>query len=326
MKLRTKLIILVSILVIILMVVTSRITLNYLERHLHDSIAAQQTSTVVHVAADIDNSLASMLELLTASARIFPMEALKRPEETKAFLESRTGLRKLFNNHLFALDADGNLLAEVNNQDIRRESSFSNHAFFNKVRATRKPLISDLTSCCTGVPDLREIVFASPILAENGAFRGVLVGGIDLRRENALSRFGRVTVGKEGFIRLIDNNHTVLIHAEREHTLVKAVPEVARLVDAAREGYVGARETRGRFGDTLLTSVKKLETKDWVVVASYPLKVAYQPVEMVRRLFIVSTVAAILGVLVVVSLSMQYLTRPILALERHISQLGSKVG
>ncbi|BEH11175.1 MULTISPECIES: sensor histidine kinase [Geobacter] len=326
MKLRTKLIILVSILVIILMVVTSRITLGYLERHLHDSIAAQQTATVVHVATDIDSTLRSMLELLTASARVVPPAALADPSGAKAFLESRTGLRTLFNNHLFVVDAAGNLLAEVTNQEVRRVENFSGHAFFNKARATRKPLISELTTCCTGTANLREIVFISPILGKNGSFKGALLGGIDLSEENSLSRFGRITVGNKGFTRIIDRNHMVLIHAEREHTLIKAVPEVARLVDAAREGYVGTRETKGRYGDILLTSVTKLGSKDWVVAASYPLAVAYEPVKVVRRLFIISTVVAILGVLVVVSLSMQYLTRPILALERHINELSGKKG
>lgn len=325
MTLKFKMICAVSVLVTVMLLMVTLFTLNHFERRIKSMIAAQQLSTVTVVAQEIDTTLLSLQELLFASAKVFPLKDLDSKEASRAFLKSRTGLHKHFNLNLFVLSASGELIAESFPIEQRRRHSFATSPIFLKTVATLKPQISDLDSCCQE-GNSAHIMISSPVVDSSGRLRAVMVGAIDLRKHNVLSRFSEFKVGDRGFIRLVTGNGIIIMHREMSRILVKTTPDNQRLVKAALNGFSGTDETIGRDGLQLLTSVRKLKCKDWVVMASIPKKEVMEPITTARIYYAWAALAAILIAILIVAFFMNSLTRPISLFTRHLQELPNKIG
>ena len=100
MTLRSKMITATTVVTTIIFLLLAVVTLGYFERKQYQTIISQQQATVSFTAGEIDATIQNVKELLHASARVFPLEALQSPEQASMFLQSRTGLHKLFNRHL----------------------------------------------------------------------------------------------------------------------------------------------------------------------------------------------------------------------------------
>lgn len=326
MNLKRKMTVAVSALMVAFAAVLACVILGYFERNLHQNISAQQLSIITYIANEVDNTLLTAQRLLVANADGFPLAALDSPAEAKQFLSGRTGLNRLFNDQMMVIAASGDLVAATATDPGRRiQNNFTDEPFFKETLKTGKPLISDLTTCCDSyIPS--EIVLTAPIHDRQGAVRGVMVGSFSLKKENILSRFSSLKIGKEGYLQLISSDRTILLHPSDACLLRHVSPALDAVVEDALHGFIGTRETVNNLGQSMLTTVRKLTIKDWVLASNYPVAEAYEPIRAARIFLGVSTALGVVGVIVLVTILMRRLTRPLTVFAAHIKGLPTKSG
>lgn len=325
MKLKSKMTLAVSGLVALLLLATTLFTLHYFEHRISRTISDQQLATCTYIADEIDNTLQAVQDILTANAMECPLDALGSTDAAQRFLRSRTGMLKYFNHHLFLIAADGRLIAESYRAKHERKQYFGNEPFFVDTMRTLKPQISDPISCCKDYK-AEEIAMTAPIVDKQGKGVAVLVGSFNLRAHNILSRFGGIKIGKGGMVRLVSGENLILMHPVQERILQKTVPDNQEMVKEAIKGFHGTRESIGRDGEQYLTSVSKLKTTGWVVVASIPYLEVGQPIKIARLFFLGTAIMGIIAASFLVTLYMNYLTRPITLFTKHLRDLPEKRG
>jgi signal transduction histidine kinase len=325
MKLKTKMTLAVSGLVALLLLATTLFTLHYFEHRIRKTISDQQLATCSYIADEIDNTLLTVQEILTDNAMDFPLDALDSREATQRFLRSRTGMQKYFNSHLFVIAADGKLIAESFSTRHERREFFGNEPFFVRTLKTLKPQISAPVSCCKDLKN-EHVVMTSPIIGKDGKVCAVLVGSLNLHSHNILTRFCGIKQGKGGLVRLISEENLILIHPEEDRILKETVSDNQNLVADALKGFHGTRESVGRDGEHYLTSVTKLKATNWTLLASIPYDEVMQPIRIARFFFMGTAVVGIVAAIFIVTLYMDYLTRPISLFTKHLRNLPEKKG
>lgn len=326
MKLKNKMILAVSTLVVVLTAVVSLFSLGYFERKLHETISRQQLSIVSYVADEVDHVLLTSRELLLASADIFPLDTLDSPDRARAFLRTRTSLHRLFNNHLMVVGTDGFLIAEsYPSADGRPRVNFTDAPFFRETLRTGKQVISDLTSCCADFSP-SQVIMTAPVRDRFGKIRAVLMGSFSLKQPNPLTRFSGLKIGQGGNIKIISGRRIILVHPDPREVLSQVSAPLDELVGDALKGFTGTRRTVDSMGNPMLTSIKKLGVKDWVIAASYPEREAFAPIRTARYLFSMVAFCGVAAALVIASFSVRYLTAPLMRFTRHITELPQKRG
>lgn len=326
MNLKQRMTVAVSALMVLFAVFMAVVTVGYFERKLNETIIDQQSSLVSYIAGEIDNTLGIAQGLLAASAGFFPVDALDSPDQARQFLQSRTSLNKLFGNRLLVISADGRLVATSHTvAGSNPPSNFTDTPFFRETLRKRIPLISEITTCCIS-PHSSEIVMTAPIFGSGNEVRGILAGTIALRETNLLSRFGSLRIGKKGYLQLVTANQTLILHSERERILHQVGPLHGNLLADAIRGFSGTRRTVNSKGIPMFTTARKLALKDWVVMANYPEKEVLAPIHAARLVIGVTTVAGIVALIVLISLSIRYLTRQLTAFTEHIRGISGKEG
>jgi len=326
MKLKNKMTLAVSTLVVVLTAAVALFSLGYFERKFQETIAGQQLSIVSYLADEIDHVLLTSRDLLVASADIFPLETLASPERARAFLRTRTSLHRLFNNHLMVVGTDGFRIAEsYSSPDGDKRLNFTDAPFFRETLRTGKPVISGLTTCCADLSPT-QIIMTAPVRDPEGTIRAVLMGSFSLKRPNPLTRFSGIRIGQSGNLQIISTDRIVLVHPEPGKVLRQVSPPLDRLVGDAINGFSGTRRTVDGDGNPMLTTVGKLGVKDWVIAANYPEREAFAPIRTARNVFLVVILCGVLAVIILASGLSRYLTSPLMELTRHISELPRKQG
>ncbi len=326
MNLKQRMTLAISALMVLFAVFMAVVAVGYFERKLNETIIDQQSSLVSYIAGEIDNTLGIAQGLLVASATFVPVDALDSPERTRRFLQSRTSLNKLFGNRLLVISANGRLVATSHTvAGSKPPPNFTDTPFFRETLRKRIPLISEITTCCIS-PHSSEIVMTAPIFGAGNEVRGVLAGTIALRETNLLSRFGSLRIGKRGYLQLATAGQTLILHPERECILQQVGPLHGDLVADAVTGFSGTRRTVNNRGVPMFTTARKLALKDWVVMANYPEKEVLAPIRAARVVMGITTVAGIGALIVLISLSIRYLTRQLTAFTGHIRGLSEKEG
>lgn len=326
MTLRTKMITASTLVTSAILLALAVITLRYVEGKQYETVIQQQQATVNFTAAEVDATLQLAKEQLAASAKAFPSAAVHSGAAATDFLRSRTGLHRLFNRHLLLLSPEGTLLAESQALPGTRRKDYAAEPFFRQTVATLQPQVSDPLRCCSSDSNEDHILISAPVLDQQGRLQAVMAGAFNLRGENILTRFTRVSTGKDSFIRLINSSYQVVAHTNPQLTLKTVSSGHHQLVQDALNGFNGTRSTIGREGNQLYTTAARLKSVDWVLAASYPQTNITQPIKTVRSFFIAAIAVASVALLVVVSGYMGYLTAPLKRFTRHLQQLPLKDG
>lgn len=326
MKLKKKMTLALSSLVAVLTAIVAIFSLIYFERKLQETISNQQLSIVSYIADEIDNTLQTSLELLMASAEIFPLETLSSPQKAAAFLRTRTSLHRLFNNHLMVVGTDGIRIAEsYPSLEGDRRLNFTDSVFFRETLWSGKPLISDITACCSDLYPT-QIIMTAPVRNPDGKIVAVLMGSFSLKRPNPLTRFSRIRIGRSGVIQIISKERVVLAHSNPMSVMGEVPTPLERLVGDAIKGFTGTRHTVDNYGKSMLTTVCKLKLKDWVIVASYPESEAFASIRTARNIFLFVILCGLLAAIPLASLLCRYLTAPLSDFTTHIRELHLKSG
>jgi len=325
-SLRAKMTLAVSGLVLLLMLITAGGTLSYFEQAFARTMLDHQATVVTLLTQNADNSIRTVQEALQRNADSVPLQALQSSTNATEFLRSRTGLQRFFTNHLMLITVDGRLIAEHPNSGIapHQHPSFATQAAFQKAVQSGSLQISEPAPCCRDEEEL-QIIFFAPV-RQDGRTLAVLAGSFSMLRPNFLTSNVEAKVGDSGYVRIINQQHLVLVHEDQERIGKTSVSGIHAAVDQAlAEGSALVHNT-GINGLPAITYLKRLTTVNWVVAASVPKHEIDAPARTARSWFILATLLGMATAVGVVFLVMRLLTRPLAQLTQHVEQLSHKQG
>lgn len=324
-SLRARMTLAVTGLILVLMLVTGMVSLAFFEREYERTMTEQQSDIVRYLTDDVDATLTNIKEALGVNAQSIPNSALSNPQAAQAYLASRTGLRRFFKSHLHLYGQDGRLIATSEQHHHISSETIANQPYFKETVQKALPVISDPTAHGY-TKEQANIIFTAPVIGTNGQVVAVMTGSFSLHEKNPLTRFISINLGKSGILRLISSNGQVLLHAKNERILQEVSQGAGPLVETAlRTGTATGRHI-GMDKQTLIASLQRLKSVNWILAASYPEKEVYAQANKARIWFVVATLAGMgLATLLVLTM-MRLLTRPLAQLATHVSQLPDKHG
>ena len=286
---------------------------------------AQQTALIARTAEELDDKLHMLLGIIALSAKHQPLGIISDSAALRAYYADRAVL-SLFDDVLI-LDASGKVIADLPAMPGRTGVDASDRAYFKKVMATRQPLIAEPV---LGRISKQPIVqMAAPILDQKGEVRAVLIGVLQLYKDNVLGHLRTAKVGRTGYYFAVTRAAEPLyvLHPDASRLMKprpnNANPATTRALD---EGYEGTVISTNSVGVRALTSFKSLKTVDWVLAASLPVEEAFEPFGgMLTRLAVWSCLASLAAAALVGWLTMR-LMAPLAQLRGAIQQMRGKDG
>ncbi len=253
----------------ILLVVIAKHTL-FKKAHL-ETFNQQQFITLKAYAEIIDADLATKLTLLKAVADGMAPHTVADPPSAQAYLWTRPGLIKMFDDGLMILSPQGVLMAETPIGDQRRiDNDFSDEPWFHKAHTSNSPVISEPFFSFKG--DFYPIVvFIAPIRDSHNTTIAYLGGGLRLNGDNILGQIPKHQNEKKDCFYLFSPDRAILVHRLPQRTLEKDIPVGAiPLFDQAIAGFDGSGETVNLEGVPTLSSFYHLKTVPWILSANTP--------------------------------------------------------
>jgi PAS domain S-box-containing protein len=296
---------------------------HYFENQFKETISRQQFTMVSALAEQIDDKIISAHEQLIVVARAMSPELARDGKRAQRFLDNRLISRQVFDGGIFLLSPSGTMYAGTAMEPQMREKDYSFREYFQRTVATGKPQISEplLTSRSSGNPT---IVFTAPIFGRDDGPAAVLVGAIDLMKDNFLGKLAEVRIARTGYVYLYNTSRTIIIHPDRKRILKQDVPPGAnRLFDRAIEGFEGTGATVTSRGMHALSSFKHLKATNWILAANYPEAEAYASIYRAKRYFLMALAPVLIVTVLLVWLFMHRLTAPLRAFTGHVRNVAA---
>ncbi len=241
------------------------------KQHL-EAFAQQQQIGLQAYAKIIDADLKTKLTLLTAVADGMAAHTVADPFSAQAYLWTRPGLIKMFDDGLMLLSPQGILVAETPVGDQKRvDNDFSNEPWFQQARESASPVISAPFFSFKG--DFYPIVaFIAPIRDPDHTIIGYLGGGLRLTGDNILGNIANHQEGKTDCFVLFAADRTILVHHLPQRILQKDIPDGAiPLFDQAIAGFNGSGETVNLQKIVRLSSFQHLTQAPWILGVNTPI-------------------------------------------------------
>jgi diguanylate cyclase (GGDEF)-like protein len=322
-SLKTKMSIVVSLLVIALVGVLAFSLLVHFNRETKKAVAEHLSVLVSEIAGEIDDKILRSRDSLIAVSKGIPPAVVKDASQAQKFLDDRIGTHSLFDNGLFLFSADGRIIAESPYLPGRRGRDISFRDYYRKTLATRQSQVSD-PYISTHNPGKPAIIITVPVFDSTGRLHAIFAGSLDLTRENFLGKISRIKLGKTGYLFLFTTDGSFVMHPDPSHIMKPNTLTGRPFFKRAAKVMEGTEERENSKGVRVLTTHRRLRTTNWILGANYPLKEAYAPVEKAVFYTIVASLFGGSLSILLVWLGMGYLTMPLLHMAAHIKTMNRK--
>ncbi|WP_153956703.1 diguanylate cyclase domain-containing protein [Cupriavidus necator] len=298
--------------VLLLAVLLILVARHYVFANLKDSLQAQQDAQVKLVAAQLDDKLEVRAVILRRLAEQLAPLLDRGPVEVKRVTLQAAPIPELF-DWVFLTWPDGTRAFDT--RPIDQNPDVSDRRYFHDILRGASLVISEpVITKVTGAPG---ILMAVPVRAPDGRVRAVLVGSLDLQRENFLLALSRSRIGITGTYCLVSSGQfpRYIVHADPKKILQSAnsVDESCG-TDRAGTLWEFAWPTRP------IVARHRLETAGWELIATLPAREAFSPITRARLKILAAAGAA----LAIAGLLMLQVARRLLAplenLERAVQE------
>ena len=317
-SLKTKMTITISLLIAVLLSVLAISTQTYFVGQLKQLLYTQQFNMVSAIADQIDDKILSSQTELVATAGTLSKGAVRDPAALKSFFDERPDTLAMFDNGLFLFSREGFFISGNPMETTLLGRTFLHRDYLKNTLATGKPQISE--PFISAQPHHHPIImFTAPIFGNDGKVSAVLAGSIDLTKNNFLTRIGSVVLGEKGYLYLYNKDRTMIVHPDHSRIFRNDVPVGANvLFDRAIAGFEGTGETVNSRKVQVISSFKRLKSTGWILASNFPQKEAYSPIHKARAYVLFALAVVLLISVLVVWLSMKFLTAPLLAFTEQI--------
>lgn len=303
--------------VIVLSALTVTIVGALLSRGELEQQATNQVVTIARlVASELDEKLASRLEILNHVAQSFTMDAQVFESRARVLLQQQTALEHLFDG-LYLIDANGRVMAEfpeeygLIGQDVSQRDYFRDAGNFNT------PVISE--PYLSLYRDTPAIMIAAPVFNHSHRFIGMIGGALMLEGEQFMQEFARVRISETGYLSIATRAGTTLAHGGTGEVMVPVRIENPVLRDAM-SGFEGTKSSKSKDGSAVIVSVQQMAQVPWFVAAVWPTREAFAPMTRTADAF-VWTLLAVIAVMAPVALFVfRRLMRPLTTLGNEINE------
>jgi len=309
----------VTLMVLVAAIGVGSASLVIFEESMRTVLATQEMAMLTSTAAFIDNDLHSKRQALKSLSEERPGHRIAI-DQVQSLLEAHSTLRDDFYNVL-AIDAEGNLIANLNDRRTIGQGNFAERDYFKNTMAAREGVISaPFRSRLSGKP---VVVVTQPIEAEDGTIVAILVGALDLTRPSLAGQMQQLDAKTGGDLFIVAADGTLIHHRNRQLILQQAPADMSAMVAAALASPEGWRDDVLDDGEPALLVHRQLRRVDWTVAMSRPLGSAFAPLSNVRlrvlaAITLITAFAALFGWLIT-----KKLISPLKRLRSHVLDIDS---
>ncbi len=324
-NIRLKIVLAVVALTLLVLLPSSAVQMHFIRQDMGRMLADQQFAAVARVAADIDIKLDSMRDVLLRLAKGMPLSLLQSREAAQAYFAQRPALLASF-DELWILDPNGDFIVDLSKAPSRTLLGKAERSDLDRLKLTRKALIGEpKRNAADGDPSIQIMV---PIITQDDAFAGALVGVVKLMNVNLLGALANAKVGKSGIFIVLEKGPTprFLMQPQRDLLLAPRPDNGVASTLRALKGFEGSAEDTTYSGERNLYSYKSLKTVDWLVLAEVPLKEVYAPITLAEQRLWRITLAICIAVIPLAWVFAWLMVNPILMLRNGIERMRRNVG
>lgn len=316
---KTKLSLTMAIVFVVLAAGETFFAFRYFEGAYRNSVRHDLDLMTATLADGIDSRLAIAQSALGAAGAALPPAALEDPAAAQKFIDERVTLRNLFPRSVLVISRAGRLIAANGSRSIAAGQDFSRRDFFAATVSRKLPYLSAVSEQSEGGA---EVIAALPLLGPDGEVRAVLAGVTDLSfSKSSIESLLREKIGATAHLYIAARDGTYLLHHGKPHGRGKIPAEQQGLFEVALAGQDATGETVDCDGEKTLASLQKLTRIDSVLMVSYPLALAYAPLEKAEVFFLVAIVFGTTVLLAVAWGMTTLITSPLRIMTSHVKAL-----
>jgi len=215
---------------------------------------------------------------------------------------------------LFVTDTMGKQVSRSDDGDVVNNSD---RDYFKEVVSKKKTVISDvLISKATNKPS---VVIVVPILGEQGEFKGVVGGTLDL--SNMEEMRSKIKMGETGRAFVTDSKGQVLVHADEKMAKERTDITDISIVKKALGGESGT-EVYDYKGEKLFASYTMVPNLGWAVVVEQAYDDAYSSASRAQmKMAGISIAILIISIIIGIMIS-RSMVKPLLTLKKAAKELS----
>ena len=252
-----------------------------LRQDMQHLLSDQQFSTVSVVADQVNQELASRLQILSKVAAVISPAILGTPPALQLWLQESLILQGPFNGGIFVTGLDGVVVASVpiSIEGVPRvgvsyiDRDFIIAALSQGKSTIGKPVMGKL---------FRSPIFSMvvPIFDTQGKVLGALAGVVNLAKPNFLDKIISNPYGKTGGYLLVGPQYRLVITATDKRRIMDPNPPVGVIpaIDRFTAGYEGSAVFVDPLSNKVLASAKGVPVAGWYLAASLPTAEAFAPI------------------------------------------------
>lgn len=289
-------------------------------------LSSDQDLLLGRISENVDQRLGLLQDALRESAKHITPADLSDHTSALAALARNDGLAAVFDRSIFLFSAKGILLAERPDRLDRVGMDASFRSYMKRTMETRLPVISEPFKTNVGDENI-VLVLTMPVLAPDGSLAGILTGSLGLTRPEMLGNISQTVIGLTGYVAIMTHDGKVIMNRDKSR-LSKPLhaPGENALFDRALAGFEGTAEGTDDSGRPSFVSYRRVRSAGWIVSAIYPKEEAWRHVgQFVADFLWVLGGSTLLVLLAIWSLT-RYVTRPLIALTRHITAYSASEG
>lgn len=252
-------------------------------RHLQDEtlklLVHEQQGMINIVVQQMDSALQARTDYLESFAgTLRTANRLNNTQAIQTALDQETHLHTLFNGGLVVLDQQAVSTVDYPRVEGRTGIDFSDRKHVQKVLETKTTVI---TRPLIG-KGLKTPLFAinTPILSDDGeTVLGFIFGVNVLARDNLLQQIADITLSDTGHTMILDPNLELFVTDSEAGLSLKPYAGnhssecIAQVIKGSRSGTC-----INRHGDASLYASDTIDRMGWIVIRTYPLRLAYDPI------------------------------------------------
>jgi len=239
--------------------------------------------------------------------------SLYNSEDQKSLLKKISEENKQF-ALLFVTDTKGKQVAKSDSTEL---TDNSDRDYIKAVISTKKSFISDvLISKTTGKP---AVVIAVPIFSEQGEFKGIVGGTLDLSSIEQMRN--KIKMGETGYAYITDSKGQILAHPDEKMMTERTNVSDVSVVKKALNGESGA-ESYEYNGQKTFGSYTRVSNTGWAVVVRQTYDDAFSSVSKAQIKAICIAVSILVISIIIGIIISRSMIKPLLTLKEAAKELS----
>ncbi|SDI64973.1 PAS domain S-box-containing protein/diguanylate cyclase (GGDEF) domain-containing protein [Propionivibrio dicarboxylicus] len=268
-----------------------------LRRDIERMLGDQQYSIVTLIATQIEQEMAGRILALNRTNSLVAEAMGHGNAALQTFVDSRVNLMAMFNGGIVVTDAKGEVIADSAPPRRRADALGIDAETLGNLLRNGQATVSRPTQGRNA--QSARFAIATPVFGRDNKVIGALIGITDIDGQNFLDSISHNRYGRTGHYLLVDGRHRLIITSTGQRRVLERLPPLGTrpMIDAFVAGREGSQIHRNVQGVEVLSSVKRIASAGWLVVADLPTDEAFEPIrDMQWRVWIVSLLLSLVTV------------------------------